>query len=77
MRKFVLTMLSLLTVLTLLVACGPAPTEAPAEATEPPAAAPTEAPEEPPEEMAFKAGMVTDVGGIDDKSFNTAAWAGR
>ncbi|MGD2177642.1 MAG: ABC transporter substrate-binding protein [Anaerolineae bacterium] len=73
MRRFVLTMLSLLTVLTLLAACGPAPTEAPPEeATEPPAAEPTE----PPEEEVFKAGMVTDVGGIDDKSFNATSWAG-
>ncbi|MGD9030413.1 MAG: BMP family ABC transporter substrate-binding protein, partial [Anaerolineae bacterium] len=61
MRKFVLTLLSLLTVFSLLAACGPAPTEAPAEeATEPPAAEPTEPPME--EEEPFKAGMVTDVG---------------
>jgi peptide/nickel transport system substrate-binding protein len=66
-------MLSLLTVFSLLAACGPAPTEPPAEATEPPAEEPTEAP---PEEEPFKAGMVTDVGGIDDKSFNASGWAG-
>jgi peptide/nickel transport system substrate-binding protein len=66
-------MLSLLTVLTLLAACGPAPTEPPPEPTEPPAAEPTEPPVE---EEPFKAGMVTDVGGIDDKSFNATSWAG-
>jgi peptide/nickel transport system substrate-binding protein len=70
-------MLSLLTVFSLLAACGPAPTEAPAEATEPPAEEPTEAPTEaPPEEEPFKVGQVTDVGGIDDKSFNATAWEG-
>ncbi len=47
---------------------APAPTDAPAP-TEPPAAT------EPPEAM-FKACQVTDVGGIDDKSFNATAWKG-
>jgi|GEM_PF-106955 len=76
MRKFVLVTLSLLTVLSMLVACGPQATEAPTEApTEPPAAEePTEAPPE--EEEGFQVGMVTDVGGIDDKSFNQTSWAG-
>ncbi|MBS3753558.1 MAG: BMP family ABC transporter substrate-binding protein, partial [Anaerolineales bacterium] len=32
--------------------------------------------EEPTEEEPFKAGMVTDVGGVDDKSFNAASWEG-
>jgi peptide/nickel transport system substrate-binding protein len=77
MRKFLVTMLSLLTVLTMLVACGPQATEAPTEApTEPPAEEPTEAPTEPPAEEDFQAGMVTDVGGIDDASFNATSWAG-
>jgi peptide/nickel transport system substrate-binding protein len=82
MRKFLLTALSLLIVLGMLAACGPQATEAPTEApTEPPAAEPTEPPEEEPteppaEEEEFKVGMVTDVGGIDDKSFNQTAWAG-
>ncbi|GAA3323735.1 hypothetical protein GCM10020331_048790 [Ectobacillus funiculus] len=26
--------------------------------------------------MVFKVGMVTDVGGVDDKSFNQSAWEG-
>jgi peptide/nickel transport system substrate-binding protein len=76
MRKFLLVFLSVLTVLTLVAGCGPQPTEAPP--TEAPAEEeqePTEPPEEP-EEEAFKAGMVTDVGGIDDKSFNATSWGG-
>ncbi len=54
----------------LLTACGapPAATEAPATAaTQAPAA--TAAP-------AFKVGEVTDLGGVDDKSFNASAWKG-
>jgi basic membrane protein A len=80
MRKLVRTGLSLLIVVAVLAACGPKaaeplPTEAP-PSTEAPAPteeapAPTEAPTE-----AFKAGMVTDVGGIDDKSFNATSWHG-
>jgi basic membrane protein A len=70
-------MLTLLTVFALLAGCGPQATEEPTEApTEPPAEEPTEAPTEPPAEEAFQAGMVTDVGGIDDKSFNQTSWAG-
>ena len=65
MRKLLLTCISLLTIVTLLAACGPAPTEAP----------PEEVPEEAPPEV-FKVGMVTDVGGIDDKSFNATSWHG-
>ena len=69
MRKLLLTCISLLTVVTLLAACGPAPTEAPPEE------APEEVPEEAPPEV-LKAGQVTDMGGIDDKSFNQTAWHG-
>jgi len=69
MRKWLLACISLLTVVTLLAACGPQPTEAPPEE------APEEVEEEAPAE-AFKAGMVTDVGGIDDKSFNATSWHG-
>ncbi|GAA1599779.1 BMP family lipoprotein [Actinoplanes couchii] len=45
-------------------ACGEAPAETPA------ASGSTAA------EAAYKACMVTDLGGIDDKSFNASAWAG-
>ena len=65
-----------------LAACGgaattPAPTTAPTTApTEAPAtAAPTEAPATA-APVAFKACMVSDVGGIDDNSFNENAWKG-
>ena len=53
MRKWLITVTSLLVIATVLAACAPAPTE-----------------------EAFLAGMVTDVGGIDDKSFNATSWHG-
>jgi basic membrane lipoprotein Med (substrate-binding protein (PBP1-ABC) superfamily) len=65
----------------LLVACGdgekatdtpkPAPTDVPVVE---PTAVPTEPPEEPAEE--FKVGMISDVGGVDDASFNQTTWEG-
>ena len=59
----------------LLAACQPsAPAEEAAPAEEEAAPAEEAAPEE--EVMAFKACQVTDVGGIDDKSFNATAWKG-
>jgi basic membrane protein A len=57
----------------IIAACAPAatPTPAPQEPT------PTPAAEQPtPEPAAFTACMISDVGGIDDKSFNQNAWAG-
>jgi basic membrane protein A len=71
----------------LLAACAPAATEAPAPApTEAPTEAMTEAPTEamteaPTEAMteapaALKIGVVTDVGQLEDKSFNQAAYEG-
>jgi basic membrane protein A len=72
MRKTPLYLLMALLVAGLLAACAtptPAATEAPA-ATEVATEAPTE------EAVAFKAGQVTDTGGIDDKGFNATAWAG-
>ncbi len=47
------------------------PTEAPAEPTEAPVAEPTEAPAA---EKTQKIALVTDVGTIDDESFNQACW---
>lgn len=86
MSKKISLLLVLLLAIGLVTACGgaPAATEAPAEpAVEAPAAEvpATEAPaaEEPaPEAMdtVIKAGQVTDVGGVNDKSFNELAWAG-
>jgi len=70
--------------LMLLSACGtaatPAPTTAPATqapTTAPATQAPTTAPATAAPTMAqIKVGMVTDTGGIDDKSFNQLSWKG-
>ncbi|MGZ9225751.1 MAG: BMP family ABC transporter substrate-binding protein, partial [Anaerolineales bacterium] len=90
MKKLHLAMVALIVATMILAACGPAPTEAPAP-TEPPAAteapatempateAPTEVATEAPTEAAtsdFKIGLMTDVGEVDDKSFNQSAWEG-
>ena len=75
--KKLFVVLSVLVVLSLaLTACGPKTTPTPV-ATEPPVVV-TEPPvvvTEPPV-PAFKVGQVTDLGGIDDKSFNASAWKG-
>jgi len=85
MRKWTLTFMSVVVVLSmLLAACGPAaaPTAAPQPTTppQPTTAPPTKAPPTtapPPTQAAkFLACQVTDVGGIDDKSFNATAWKG-
>jgi len=63
MRKYLLVSISLLTVVTLLAACGP---KAPAELSV----------EDCPKEEVLCVGLVTDVGKIDDKSFNQSTWEG-
>ena len=63
MRKLLLTGMSLLVVVTLLAACGP---KEPAELSV----------EDCPKEEVFCVGLVTDVGKIDDKSFNQSTWEG-
>jgi len=68
-KKSLVLLLALVMVLTVFTGCAkpaPAPTPAPAAT-----AAPTEAPK-----PAFAFGMITDVGGLGDKSFNDSAWAG-
>jgi basic membrane protein A len=82
MKKLYAALSLLIAAAFVLGACAPAatPTAAPETAappvvTEAPVvtAAPTEAPPAPP---ALKVALVTDIGGIDDKSFNTTAWKG-
>jgi basic membrane protein A len=75
--KKLFVVLSVLVALTMaLTACGPKPTPAPVM-TEPPVVM-TEPPvvETAPPPPAYKVGQVTDLGGIDDKSFNASAWKG-
>ncbi len=56
----------------LLAACGGAAPAAPAATKAPDAAAPASDPAK----KKLKIGLVTDVGSLDDKSFNASAWAG-
>ena len=84
MRKstlFILLALLLVSVVALSACGGKAtPTQAPAEekpaaeATQAPAVEATEAPAM--EKKEFKVGLVTDVGRINDRSFNQSAWEG-
>lgn len=77
MKKNWLRWLSLLMIASFLLAACAQPTAAPEEPAPEEPAAEEPAEEEPMEEEAgFKAGMVTDVGGIDDSSFNTTSWNG-
>ncbi len=68
MKKLLALMLAMVMVVAF-VACTPAAPEA--ETTEPTETETTE----PAAEM-FKIGMVTDVGGVNDKSFNETSWEG-
>jgi len=77
--KKLFSVLAVLVVLSMaLTACGPkaTPTAVVVPPTEvpPPTAVPPTATEPP--APAFKVGQVTDLGGIDDKSFNASAWKG-
>jgi basic membrane protein A len=76
MKKLYFVSALLIVASMILAACGAPATEAPATeapATEVPA---TEAPATEAPADAFKVGMVTDLAGIDDKSFNATAYAG-
>lgn len=78
-KKFVLVFSLIIVASMMLAACAkPAPTPAPAESAAPaePAAsaAATEADCAKPEVICI--GLVTDVGEVDDKSFNQASWEG-
>ena len=70
MKKLYFVFAALLIASMVLTACGTPVTPTAAPATEAPTVAPTEAP------AVFKVGEVTDLGGIDDKSFNATAYAG-
>lgn len=82
MKRIILLITGLLLVTMLAVACGgtgtttPAATEAPAEvvAPEEPTAAPAST--DCADEGVLCIGLVTDVGEVDDKSFNQSAWEG-
>jgi len=83
MKKWMLATVMVLLVLSAAVtACGPAATPPPAPTDTPapaPAATDTPAPEPttpPPAECTLKVGMVSDIGGIDDASFNQNTWEG-
>ena len=79
-KRFYVVLMALVVISLLVAACGgqsatPAPTVAPV--VEQPTTAPVvEQPTAEPAQAAFTVGQVTDVGGIDDKSFNQTAWAG-
>lgn len=82
MKKILALLLALVMVLSL-AACGTTaePTQPVADPTNAPAANPTDAPAdatEPPVEASVitKVALVTDVGTIDDESFNQACWEG-
>lgn len=69
-KKGLVLLLALVMVLAVFTGCSkpaPAPTTPTPEATQ----APTEAPK-----ASISFGMITDVGGLGDKSFNDSAWAG-
>ncbi len=69
MKKLYFVTVALIVAAMILAACAPAATPTPA-ATEAPAAPPTEAP------VTLKVGVVTDVGQLEDKSFNQASYEG-
>jgi basic membrane protein A len=70
MKKLYMLVALVLVTSMALGACAPA-----AAPTEAPAPAPTTAPAMP-EEPKVLVGQVTDLGGVDDKSFNASAWKG-
>ena len=88
MKKKLISVLLACTMAFAMVACGssadepaaPAEAEAPAEEAEAPAEeaeAPAEEAEAPSADYSeIKVGMVTDVGGVNDGSFNQSSWEG-
>jgi basic membrane protein A len=77
MKKLFAVLAVLVALSMVLTACGtktPVPTAVPPTKVPPTAVPPTAVP--PTETPKFKVGQVTDLGGIDDKSFNASAWKG-
>ncbi|MDF2948782.1 MAG: tmpC [Sedimentibacter sp.] len=70
-RKLAIVALALVMILSL-SACAKAPAPTP----EAPAETPAETPAEEPKDGTFEIALITDVGTIDDKSFNQGAWEG-
>ncbi len=89
MKKAIFLLTLLIAASFVLAACAPAATEAP-EPTEAPMEEPTEAPMEEPTEVPMEEPteapaaavtpvtvcLVTDLAGVDDRSFNASAWQG-
>jgi basic membrane protein A len=73
MKKLYTLMAVVLLASMLLTACGGGTTPTTAPETQAPA---TQAPAPATEAPKFKVGEVTDLGGVDDKSFNASAWQG-
>lgn len=71
LKKTLVLLLALTMVFTMLTGCAK-----PAPAAEPTPAPTTEATPTPEPTPAYSFGMITDVGGLGDKSFNDSAWAG-
>ena len=78
MRKlFSLSMVLLIVAGLTLAACGtPTPAATQAPAVQPTTAPANVEPTQPPAAAKMKIGLVTDVGGVNDKSFNQSAWEG-
>lgn len=77
MKKFAFTFLSLLVGASmLLTACAPAATSTPAPAATAATAAPANTAPDCTQATVFCVALVTDVGKVDDKSFNQSSWEG-
>src|SRR5699024_11582059 len=72
--KFILLLTVLLSLGFILAACGGSNDEGESDTGQD--NADSEATEEDGGDTDFKAALVTDVGGVDDKSFNQSAWEG-
>jgi basic membrane protein A len=79
MQKKLWTVISVLLILGMVLAgCAPAATPTPTPRPKPTEVPPTQPPptEPPPPPPTLSVGQVTDMGGIDDASFNQTAWEG-